>query len=111
MLNFDFKVGEIEIHEVEFYFNQFWGNLYIKLDGNIMIKTIRLFSFKLSKSYRFDVGEKEKYSIKLEIVRKLFLAGLREHVGKVYINEKLQHEFRGELSIKDLLNKQTSCTH
>jgi len=40
MLNFDFKVGEIEIHEVEFYFNQFWGNLYIKLDGNIMIKTI-----------------------------------------------------------------------
>ena len=105
MLNFDFKVGEIEIHEVEFYFNQFWGNLYIKLDGNNIIKTVRLFSFHLSKSYKFDVGEKERYSIELEIVRKLFFAGFREHVGKVYINEKLQHEFRGKLSIKDLLIK------
>lgn len=56
MLKFDFKVGEIEVHEVEFYFNQFWGNLYIKLDGNNIIETVRLFSFNLSKSYEFDVG-------------------------------------------------------
>jgi len=93
MLIFDFKVGEIEVHKVEFYFNQFG------------VKTVRLFSFHLSKSYKFDVGEKERYSIELEIVRKLFFAGFREHVGKVYINEKLQHEFRGKLSIKDLLIK------
>jgi hypothetical protein len=45
---FDFKVVEIEVHEVEFYFNQFCGNLFIKLDGNNIIKTVRLFSFNVN---------------------------------------------------------------
>lgn len=101
MLKFNFKVGKTEIHEIEFYFNQFWGNEYIKVDGINIIKTIRLLSFSLTKVYEFDVGIEEKHHIKIEKIRKLFFAGFREYIGNVYIDGELLHEFRGNLSSKD----------
>jgi hypothetical protein len=104
-LKFNFKVGESEIHEIEFYFNQFWGNLYIKLDGKNIEKTIRFISLNLSKVYEFDLGEKEKHHIKIELIRKLLLAGFREYLGKVYADGNLLQEFRGNLSLKDLFFK------
>ena len=96
MLKFDFKVGESEIHKVDFYFNQFWGNLFIKLDGTKILKTIRIISFSLTKVYEFDVGVAEKHEVKIEIKRKLFFAGFREYTANVYIDNVFLYNFKGK---------------
>ena len=49
MLKFNFSVGKSEIHEIEFKFNQFWGNTYIMVDGEKIIKTQLIVSFRLKK--------------------------------------------------------------
>lgn len=102
MLKFDFKLGELETHHIEFYFNQFWGNLYIKVDGRNIMKTIRVLSFSLTKSYEFDVGIEEIHQIKIENIRKLIFAGFREYVGKIYIDGNLKYEFKGKPKFEEV---------
>ncbi len=39
-----------------FRFNKFWGNLAITVDGRPVVRDCRMFSVKLTKTYRFTVG-------------------------------------------------------
>lgn len=103
MLKFDFTVGESEIHKVDFYFNQFWGKLFIELDGTKILKTVRFYSFNLTKEYEFDVGISEKHAVKIEITRKQFLAGFREYNAKVYIDNVFHYKFKGKFSKNDFV--------
>jgi len=84
---------------VEFEFNQFLGNLSIKVDGNDRINDFRAFSFKLTKTYEFEVGNKEKHQVKIEKIRKLVLAGFRKTKYKVYIDGILDKDFEGKLRL------------
>lgn len=102
MLKFDFKVGESEIHQVDFYFNQFWGNLFIKLDGVNILKSVRLLSFSLTNVYEFDVGVEEEHVVKIEIVRKLLFAGFREYNANVYIDNVFHYKFTGKFSKNEI---------
>jgi len=65
-MRFSFEVGHAEKHIVEFEFNQFLGNLSIKVDGNDRINDFRTFSFKLIKTYEFEVGNEEKHKLRLK---------------------------------------------
>ena len=94
-LNFSFNVGSGEIHRVDFHFNQFWGNLDILVDGRSIKNTIRFLSFSLTKTYEFNVGINEIHNVKIEVIRKLFLAGFREYKALVYVDGQLRHEFSG----------------
>lgn len=94
-MRFSFEVGHAEKHIVEFEFNQFLGNLSIKVDGNDRINDFRTFSFKLIKTYEFEVGNEEKHQVKIEKIRKLVLAGFRKTKYKVYIDGILDREFEG----------------
>ena len=103
MLKFNFLVGETEIHEIEFKFNQFWGNTYIMVDGEKIKRNLLFISLSLTKIYEFNVGINEEYHIKIELTRKLLFAGLREYIGKIYVDENLLYEFKGGLSLNDVL--------
>lgn len=102
MLKFNFAVGETETHEIEFKFNQFWGNVAIKVDGAKIKKNLLLVSLSLTKVYEFNVGTNEEHHVKIELIRKLLFAGFREYIGKVYIDGNLLYEFKGNLSLDDI---------
>jgi len=88
-MTFSFTVGIAEQHRVDFSFDQFVGNLEIKVDGQAVVKDFRFASLKLTKRYEFVVGVNERHQIAIEKTRKLFLAGLRPQQYRVFIDGQL----------------------
>lgn len=105
MLKFNFQVGNTEIHDIEFFFNQFWGHVFIKVDGVDIHKTIKVIALTLTFEYEFNVGVDEIHTIKIEQIRKLFFAGFREYLAKVYVDGALTHEYQGKPNLKEVFHK------
>jgi hypothetical protein len=91
-LEFDFEVGATERHRVYFYFDQFWGNVKIEVDGKRVIRDFRFISFRTRKRYRFSVGETERHDVVIEKSRKLVIAGARQQVCRVFVDGNLVGE-------------------
>jgi hypothetical protein len=94
-MNFSFTVGVTEQHRVDFSFDQFIGNLEIKVDGQTAIKDFRIASLSLTKRYDLMVGINEKHHVAIEKKRKLFLAGLRPMTYRVFIDGQLVQTYEG----------------
>ena len=88
-MQFSFIVGISEQHRVDFSFDQFIGNLEIKVDGQTTVKDFRIASLKLTKRYELVVGVNEKHHVAIEKRRKLFLAGMRPQQYRVFIDGRL----------------------
>ena len=73
-MQFSFLVGIQEPHQIDFSFDQFRGNLEIRVDDQPLVKDLRILSLKLTKRYEFTVGTQEQHHIAIEKQRKLFLA-------------------------------------
>jgi hypothetical protein len=95
-LQFSFPVGETERHIVNFSFDQSWGFLTISVDGRPVIRDWRLISFRLTKEYRFTVGERERHDVVIIKERKLVAAPLRIQVCRVFIDGIFIGEYSGE---------------
>lgn len=95
-MKFSFNVGIDEKHMIDFHFNQFWGNLSIHVDGKKVKGDFRTVSINLTKTYEFEVGQKERHEVKIEKNRKLFFAGFRKTKYKVYIDGIFTQEFEGK---------------
>jgi hypothetical protein len=95
-MQFSFRVGVSEQHQVDFSFDQFIGNLEIRVDGQPLVKDFRMLSLKLTKSYEFVVGTQERHQIVIEKKRKLFLAGLRPQQYRVFIDGQLVQTYEGQ---------------
>ena len=89
-------VGVQEQHQVDFSFDQFIGNLEIRVDGQPLIKDFRMLSLKLTKRYEFTVGKQEQHHIAIEKKRKLFLAGVRPQQYSIYIDGQLVQTYEGQ---------------
>ena len=94
-MQFSFLVGVQEQHQVDFSFDQFAGNLEIRVDGEPLIKDFRLLSLKLTKRYEFTVGGQEQHQIAIEKKRKLFLAGFRPQQYRVFVDGQLVQTHEG----------------
>jgi hypothetical protein len=94
-MQFSFIVGESEKHQVDFSFDQFVGNLEIRVDGQPVIKDFRMFSLSLTKRYDFIVGVNERHQVAIEKKRKLFLAGLRPMQYRIFIDGQLAQTYKG----------------
>ena len=95
-MQFSFMVGVQEKHQVDFSFDQFMGNLAIRVDGQPAVKDFRMLSLKLTKRYEFSVGVNEKHHVAIEKKRKLFLAGLRPMQYRIFINGNLVQTYEGQ---------------
>lgn len=95
-MQFSFMVGVNEKHQVDFSFDQFIGNLEIRVDGQPAIKDFRMLSLSLTKRYEFTVGVNEKHHIAIEKKRKLFLAGLRPMQYRILIDGHLVQTHEGQ---------------
>lgn len=94
-MQFSFIVGINEQHRVDFSFDQFIGNLEIKVDGQTAVKDFRIVSLKLTKRYELVVGVNEKHHVAIEKRRKLFLAGMRPQQYRVFIDGQLVQTYQG----------------
>lgn len=94
-MKFGFTVGTQEQHRVDFSFDQFAGNLEIKVDGQPVIKDFRMLSLFLTKRYEFTVGSREPHQIAIEKKRKLFLAGFRPQRYRIFIDGQLAQTYEG----------------
>jgi len=94
-MQFSFTVGNHEQHRVDFSFDQFIGNLEIKVDGQPAVKDFRFASLKLTKRYDFVVGFNEKHQVAIEKKRRLFLAGMRPQRYRVFIDGQLVQTYEG----------------
>lgn len=94
-MQFSFTVGTGEQHRVEFSFDQFAGNLEIKVDGQPVVKDFRMLSLFLTKRYEFTVGVQEQHQILIEKKRKLFLAGFRPQTYRIFIDGQLAQTYEG----------------
>lgn len=94
-MQFSFTVGVNEQHRVDFSFDQMWGNLEIKVDGQTAIKDFRFASLSLTKRYELIVGINEKHHVAIEKRRKLFLAGLRPMQYRIFIDGHLAQTYEG----------------
>ena len=94
-MQFSFTVGVNEQHRVDFSFDQFIGNLEIKVDGETAVKDFRFASLKLTKRYELTVGVNEKHHVVIEKRRNLFLAGMRPQQFRVFVDGKLVETYEG----------------
>lgn len=94
-MQFSFLVGAQERHQVDFSFDQFAGNLEIKVDGQLLVKDFRMLSVRLTKRYEFTVGTLEQHQVLIEHKRKLFLAGLRPQQYRIYIDGQMVQTYEG----------------
>ena len=94
-MKFSFQVGTQEQHQVDFSFDQFAGNLEIRVDGQPLVKDFRMLSLRLTKRYEFTVGSSELHQIAIEKKRKLFLAGLRPQRYRIFIDGQLAQTYEG----------------
>ena len=94
-MQFSFIVGAHEKHQVDFSFDQFIGNLEIKVDGQPVVKDFRMLSLFLTKRYEFTVGTEELHHVTIEKKRKLFLAGFRPQTYRILIDGKLVQTHEG----------------
>ena len=95
-MQFSFMVGVNEKHQIDFSFDQFVGNLEIRVDGQPAIKDFRMLSLSLTKRYELTVGVDEKHHIIIEKKRKLFLAGLRPMQYRIFIDGQLVQTYEGQ---------------
>ena len=94
-MQFSFIVGAQEKHQVDFSFDQFIGNLEIRIDGQPAIKDFRMFSLSLTKRYEFIVGVDERHQVAIEKKRKLFLAGFRPQQYRIFVDGQLVQTYEG----------------
>ena len=94
-MQFSFIVGAHEKHQVDFSFDQFIGNLEIKVDGQRVVKDFRMLSLFLTKRYEFTVGAQERHQVAIEKKRKLFLAGFRPQKYRILIDGQLVQTYEG----------------
>lgn len=94
-MKFSFQVGTQEQHQIDFSFDQFAGNLEIRVDGQPLVKDFRMFSLRLTKRYEFSVGSRELHQIAIEKKRKLLLAGVRPQRYRIFIDGRLAQTYEG----------------
>ena len=94
-MQFSFRAGIQEQHQVDFSFDQFVGNLEIRVDGQPLAKDFRLLSLRLTKRYEFTIGVQERHQIAIEKKRKLFLAGFRPQRYRIFIDGQLVQTYEG----------------
>jgi len=95
-LEFNFVVGEVERHSIEFSYKQLLGRLIIKVDGRRLIRDWRdILPFSYTKEYPLAVGERERpYVVIRKTKQRLPYGGSRPQTVTVFIDGRQISEHR-----------------
>jgi hypothetical protein len=87
--------SDTEEHRIDYYYEPFFGYLKVSVDGKPVVRRLLTFSNSLLFQCDFYVGTKPVHKVEIEKERKLFLAGLRPQVHRLYVDGVLEKEYRG----------------
>ncbi len=90
-----FDVGEEERHSVVFTFDQMWGWLTIRVDGDLLLKRFITFSFRLRSEFEFEVGERERHDVRIEKTRRLMFAFANPQPISAFVDGRLVAQVDG----------------
>jgi hypothetical protein len=90
-MKFAIEIGENEKHRLEYQFNQLLGRLTIKINDETVRQSVRLVNEPVLEVHVFEIGERERYTIRIEKERKPLL-GSR---NRLYLDNRLVKVFSG----------------
>jgi len=90
-MKFCLEVGELERHTIEFDFNQLLGELKIRVNRQEVKRNIRLFDEPLTETHTLQVGETERFTVRIEKERKLLFG----QKCRVFVNDRLYKCYEG----------------
>ena len=93
-MKFAIEFGGLERHRLEYYFNQLLGRLSIKINEQSVTQSLRLVNEPEFEVYEFEVGDREKSTVRIEKVRKPLIG----HINRLYVNNRLLKVFEGRLT-------------
>jgi hypothetical protein len=95
-MNLSFEVGEAERYLIDFSFDQIWlGFLRINVNGQPRLRTCHLIGLDPVRTYRLEVGEKQKYAIRIEKEKKPVFGGLLPQRYRVFVDDRLILSVKG----------------
>jgi len=95
-LEFEFRVGEAEVHIVRFSFSQVWGTVRIWVDDRVVKRDLRLLSLSRFKDYRLVVGNAERHEVLIRKERPWVAAGLRQQGCHVFIDGRAAGDYASQ---------------
>jgi hypothetical protein len=88
-MKFSVEIGSKEKHQIDFSFNQIFGGLVIRADGQVVRRDFRGLSFSTVKAYEFQLGCDEKLVVRIEKERRLVFGYLFPQKYRVFVNGDL----------------------
>jgi len=67
----EFTVGDREKHRISYRWDQVWGWLTVTVDGDLVMKQLVTYTFRLVNVVEFAVGEAERHAVRIEKRRPL----------------------------------------
>lgn len=90
-MKFSIEVGEHERHRIEYHFNQLLGRLIIRVNGQPVKESLRLFNEPVVEVHVFTVGDTEPAQVRIEKER----GQLFGQKSRLYVNNRLVRVFEG----------------
>lgn len=85
-IDFEFDVGDVEQHHVQFRWGQVFGLAQIWVDGAEVLRERHIFGFDTTRSYQVLVGTDEVHSVRIEKVRPQYLSGFRKQGCRAFVD-------------------------
>lgn len=94
-VRYQVEIGAEERHVLDVSWDQVWGLMSVRVDGNEVVHRRHLFGFRRVRRYELSVGEREVHKVLVEKRKALLVAGVRTQAVDVYVDgEKLDEERR-----------------
>lgn len=93
-VRYQVEIGAEERHVLDVSWDQVWGLMSVRVDGNEVVHRRHLFGLKRVRSYDLSVGEREVHKVVVEKRKTLPLGGVRHQAVDVYIDGEKVDEAR-----------------
>jgi hypothetical protein len=90
-MKFSIEIGETEKHRLDYQFNQLLGTLVIKINEQLIKRSVRLINEPVLEVHVFAVGRNEQSVVRIEKERKQLFG----HKNRLYVNNRLVKVFEG----------------
>jgi hypothetical protein len=93
-LKYQFEVGTVEKHLIDFSLNRMNGKISIKIDNHPILNKGNPFWVPRSDSYEFKVGDREIHNIVIKWNRPVFFPFFLKWESSIIVDNKLLKEIK-----------------
>jgi hypothetical protein len=85
-VRYQVEIGTEEQHVLDVSWDQVWGLMSIRVDGNDVVRRRHLVGFRRLRRYEFSVGEGEVHNVVVEKRKTLLVGGVRHQSVEVFVD-------------------------